>query len=61
MTFGRKNTISVKYNYAQANDLCGVCASSLDLPLVSILENFSMLRLCSHVHSLIFINLLNIP
>jgi hypothetical protein len=39
MKSGRKNTISVKYNYAQNNDSRGALASSapsLDPPLVSI-------------------------
>jgi hypothetical protein len=47
--FGRKNTISMKYNYAHANDLRGVSGPSLNLLLVIIIENFVMWRLCSHI------------
>ena len=41
----------MKYNYAQAKDLRGVCTLSLDLLLVIILENFVMWRMCSHIVS----------
>jgi len=41
----------MKYNYAQARDMSGVCAPSLDLLLAIILENFVMWRLCSRIVS----------